>query len=137
MGVGDRAADGPEQPERVLEGQRPDALDVPVERLAVDPLEREVGRAVVEVGRVGDRYDPGVPQPCEHARFLVEARARLGGRRDGLAAQHLDGDLDAERDRLGLVHDAEPALGDEARDEVAPVDGPADDAVRVTHRGPG
>ena len=102
------------------------ARDAIGERRADELLHDEVGAAVVEQAEVVDLADVGVADRAGGARLLLEALhgdALLRLRR----VEDLDRDEPAEAEVLGLVDRAHAALAEDALDDVAVADGPADE----------
>ncbi|MFT3774796.1 MAG: hypothetical protein QM820_56325 [Minicystis sp.] len=126
VGEGDREADaaegGEELAARVDGGGGLVALLERVhdggERLAVEALHGEEGRAVGPHAEVVDGHDRGVLELALHAGLALEAHARVGLRR-GLLAEELHRDLAADAAVLALRDEAHATLAEDAERDVA------------------
>ena len=132
--VGDLAADL----HRRRRGQRPGPLEALAQRLAVEQLHEDEGRAVgprvraVDLARLVDGDDAGVNDPRERARLADEAAHDLGVR-VVLGQQELDREVAAEVHIARDPDDAEPTLGD-LSGELVPVDPESDpERIRTCH----
>ncbi len=104
--------------------------------LAVEELHDEIRRAVSELTEVADVDDVPIADCTRGACFLEEALIGLVIRRP-LAPEHLDRDSLVDNLVAARVNDSHAAFAEDALDQVAPVDGPADvliDFCRRSHR---
>ena len=101
------------------------------ERLALDVLHHEIGRALVDA-EVDQRHAVGVVQPRRRARLALEAidDARLVGEH---RVQELDDDGTPDADALAFVDDAHAAFGEQRQDAIAALQDLA--FARVSHGG--
>ena len=122
---GDLARDMERSPE--LEPAERDHLS---EALALDELEREEERAVLELAEVGRGDDVRVIDVRRCHRLTLEAGDDLRLARH-LGVEHLDRHALAHERVLGLVHRAHAAFTEEALDPVALADHGADQRLRA------